>query len=170
MIAHAAIFCWHDSQGVTNYVDNIANVPAQYRDQVVTFMSDAQLPKTAPHDDSTPAAQAPQPVANVPTGDPVTPTSFEQGYLAGLQASGVGSQPNVAAASIGTIVQNVEVVGAVPFVSEYPFFGPVFFGSARLHPRRAFPRSAFRGRFIQGPAGPPAFGAAGPPPVMRFAR
>ena len=168
-LAHAAIFCWHDGQGVTNYVDNVANVPTEYRDQVVTFMSDSQLPKAAPQEDSPPAAPAPQSATNIPTADQVATRSFEQGYLAGLQASDVGAQPSFAAASIGTIVQNVEVLGGMPFVPVSPFFGPVFVGRSRLHPRRPF-SSGFRGRFIQGPAGPSPFGAAGPAPVTRLAR
>jgi len=165
--AHAAIFCWHDAQGVTNYVDNVANVPAEYRDQVVTFISDPQLPKAAPQDDSPPVAQAPQPVTNTPTADQVARSSFEQGYLAGLQASAVDAQPSPAAASIGTIVQNVEVAGWGPLVPVSPLFGPVFVGRAHHHPRRRF-SPGFRGRFIEGPAGPSPFGAAGPPPVIRF--
>jgi hypothetical protein len=168
-LAHAAIFCWHDSQGVTNYVDNVANVPTEYRDQVVTFMSDSQLPKAAPQEESPPVEQAPQRATNIPTADQVATRSFEQGYMAGLQASEVGTQPSFAAASIGTIVQNVEVVGGTPFVPVPPFVGPVFVGRSRLHPRRSF-SSGFRGRFIQGPAGPSPLGAAGPPPVTRFAR
>jgi hypothetical protein len=165
--AHAAIFCWHDSHGVTNYVDNVANVPAEYRDQIVTFVSDSQLPKAAPQDDSPPVEQAPQPVTNTPTADAVAHSSFEEGYLAGLQASAVAPQPSPAAASIGTIVQNVEVVGWGSLVPVFPSFGPVFVDRARLHPRRRF-SPGFRGRFIQGPAGPSPFGAAGPPPVIRF--
>jgi hypothetical protein len=39
-LTRAAIFAWHDTEGVAHYVDNLGNVPNEYRGSVVTFVKD----------------------------------------------------------------------------------------------------------------------------------
>jgi hypothetical protein len=170
-IAEAAIYGWYDAQGVAHYVSDLEDVPPEYRARVVTVVKDLPLP---------PPPSPPEPTARVDTTEPAVQRvatdqlidmAFERGYRAGLDLAAADPGP-----SVGSIVQNVQIIESPPllpaFVSPSPFFGPVLAGTGRFHKRRAFSpeRRAFfpptrSGRFIQGPAGPPPLGAPGPPPV-----
>lgn len=168
-IAEAAIYGWHDAQGVAHYVSNLENVPPEYQARAVTVAKDLPPPlPSSPPEPAAPvdtAAPAEQGVAT----DQMMEMAFERGYRAGLDL--------VAAAdpgpSVGAIVQNVQIIESPPLlpvvVSPWPFFGPVFgpvfAGTGGLHKRRGFFPPKTGGRFIQGPAGPPPLGAPGPPPV-----
>jgi Domain of unknown function (DUF4124) len=156
--ANAAIYAWHDAEGTTHYVDNLDNVPTEYRKSATPLVKDWER-AAPPAEDVAPAREA-QVVPSAETIRQISISSFEQGLWAGRQ-SAIAARPQPVAASVGPIVQNVQIVTPPQLISTFPVFGPVF--RRRLHPRRLFvPR--MRGRFIQGPAGPPPLGAAGPPP------
>jgi len=168
----AAIYGWSTADGVWHYVGNLSDVPSQYRDAVVIVAKD----KPAGESPVTPAEIPPPPPPPVapPASAPSAVTdgwrldaAFDEGYSAGLQAASARSAPTAGPIVVGPIVQNVRVVTEVSQPDFLPFVGPVFFPAARVSPRHRVFRAA-RGRFIQGPAGPPAFGAAGPPPVIFF--
>jgi hypothetical protein len=162
--AGAAIYGWHDPQGVAHYVSDPEDVPTEYRAQVVTVVKDMPVPPAPASPELPPRVEPPLPVEQQPAAEEVVETSFESGYRAGLEAATAGDP----GPWIGSIVQNVQIIQPPPqlpaFTSSYPFFGPVLARGGRFHTRRRFlPPS--RGRFIQGPAGPPPLGAPGPPPV-----
>jgi hypothetical protein len=161
--AHAAIYVWHDPEGVTHYVDKLDNVPSEYRDAATVLVKDWERSALPPEPTSAtadvPAVPAVPSAASV---DEIAASSFERGLWAGRESAMVNvSEP--APVSLGPIVQNVQVV--VPPQSSaiygYPLFGPVFLPP--VHQRHALaPRT--RDRFIVGPGGPPPLGAAGPSP------
>jgi hypothetical protein len=165
--ARAAIFCWQDPQGVTHYVDDLAKVPADYQQQIVTFVRDRPTrPPALPEESSPPPAPSAEPIA-APAARPEPQrieTSFEDGYWAGMAAAQVSPPPDPAPATIGPIVQNVQIFDATPLIPSFLVVGPAFVPRVLPRPRRAF--SPIRGdRFIQGPGGPAPIGAAGPPPI-----
>jgi Domain of unknown function (DUF4124) len=158
--AHAAIYVWHDPQGVTHYVDNLDNVPSEYRGGATLLVKDWERPALPP-EPAAPAADA-SAVASAATVDQVAASSFERGLWAGRE-SAMASLPAPPDVSLGPIVQNVQVFAPpeAPVIYGYPLFGPVFF--PRFHSRRGLAPRA-HGRFIVGPGGPPPLGAAGPSP------
>lgn len=167
IVARAAIYSWHDEQGVTHYVDDLESVPAEYRQQVVTVVKDLPARAAPSEEASLPPAELPAP--RVSAADPLADGSFQQGFQAGVETGFAEAQPKVVPASVGPIVQSVEIIQPEPtapaFVPLFPFFGRVLVPAVRLRPRHPFvPRNP--DRFLQGPAGPPPFGAAGPPPLM----
>jgi hypothetical protein len=131
--AHAAIYVWHDPQGVTHYVDNLDNVPSEYRGGATLLVKDWERPALPPE----PAAPAPDAsaVASAATVDQVAASSFERGLWAGRE-SAMASLPAPPDVSLGPIVQNVQVFAPpeAPVIYGYPLFGPVFF--PRFHSRR----------------------------------
>ena len=166
-LTRAAIFAWHDTEGVAHYVDNLGNVPNEYRARVVTFVKDWERPP-APTE-SVSSAPAPDP-ALAPSVQmmEVAPTSFERGFWEGRQ-SAMAAQPALVGVPVASIVQNVQIITPPQLATTFPFFGPVFSVPMRLHPRRAFaPR--FRGRFIHGRGGLLLFGKTRPPSVVFFHR
>jgi hypothetical protein len=163
-LAEAAIYGWHDAQGVAHYVSDPENVPSEYRARVVTVVRDIPvLPTSSPQEPPSPV-DAPAPVVQATEADQVVETSFERGYRAGL-AVAAAEEPGP---WVDSIVQNVQIIEAPPllpaFISPSSLFGPVLGRAGRFHDRRRFPPKG-GGRFIQGPAGPPPLGAPGPPPV-----
>jgi hypothetical protein len=165
--ARAAIFCWQDPQGVTHYVDDLAKVPADYQQQIVTFVTDLPTRSPAlPEESSLRPAPPAEPIA-APAARPEPQridTSFEDGYWAGMAAAHVSAPTDPGPATIGPIVQNVQVFEATPLIPSFLVVGPSFVPRVLPRPRRAF--APTRGdRFIQGPGGPPPIGAAGPPPI-----
>jgi hypothetical protein len=173
-LTRAAIFAWHDTDGVTHYVDNLDNVPSEYRGGVVTFVKDWK--RAAPPAESVAPAPAPD-TPSVPSVEKIEIAlrSFERGFWEGHQ-SAMAAQPKPVVVPASSTVQNVQIILPPQLAATFPFFGPVFPVRARLHPN--FPRRFFRGRFfhgrlfggrfIQGPAGRAPLGAPGPPPVMFF--
>ncbi len=147
----AAIFAWRDTEGVTHFVDNLGNVPSEYRESVVTFVNDWKRP--APAESVSPAPAPDPPVVPSVVIIEAGPTSFERGFWEGLQ-SAMAAQPAPVGVSVGSIVQNVQIITPPQLATMLPLFGPVFPVRMRQHRRHVFaPR--FRGRFIHGPAGPP---------------
>jgi hypothetical protein len=166
-LTRAAIFAWRDTEGVSHYVDDLGNVPSEYRENVVTFVKDWERPP-APAE-SVSSAPAPDP-ALAPSVQmiEVTPTSFERGFWEGRQ-SAMAAQPALVGVPVTSIVQNVQIITPPQFATTFPFFGPVFPVRMRLHPRHAFaPR--FRGRFIHGPAALSGFRATGARSFVFFRR
>jgi len=165
----AAIFCWQDPQGVTHYVDDLDKVPAEYRQQIVTFVTDLPVPPPAPavrDASSPPRAPVAAPIAaTAARPEPQrAESSFEEGYWAGMAAAQVSAAPDPVPAPIGPIVQNIQIFEATPEIPSFLVVGPAFVPRVLPRPRRPF--SPSRGdRFIQGPGGPPPIGAAGPPPI-----
>jgi hypothetical protein len=164
-VAEGEIYGWHDAQGVAHYVSDLENVPPEYQARVVTVVKDLPLPPPAsPLEPAVPSNAVPPAAQAVATDHMMMMTAFERGYRAGLdQVAAPDPGP-----SVGSIVQNVQIIESPPvfpaFVSPSPFFGPVLGSPGIPHKRRAFfPQRG--GRFIQGPAGPPPLGAPGPPPV-----
>jgi Domain of unknown function (DUF4124) len=185
-LADAAIYGWHDAQGVAHYVSDPENVPSEYRARAVTVVKNVPVPAAPSSQEPTARVETSAPVALGPTTDQVVETAFERGYRAGLDlsaATAVDPGPWVS-----SIVQNVQIIESPPllpaFISPSPFFGPILGMTSRFHARHRFlpkggpalgrtrrfharhrflPRGG--GRFIQGPAGPPPLGAPGPPPV-----
>jgi hypothetical protein len=174
-IADAAIYGWQDLQGVSHYVSDPEDVPAEYRAQLITVVRDLPSPPLlATSAESTPTrteestSPAPERVS-----DPPMVASYEWGYRAGLETAASASQtPPV------SIVQNFQFAESVPAAPNYyypfgsfGFFGPVLGrGDFRSHrPFRPF-KQAMGSSFIQGPAGPPPLGAPGPPPVTLIRR
>ncbi len=167
-IADAAIYGWQDLQGVSHYVSDPEDVPAEYRAQSITVVKDLPLPTfvaASPEPSSARTEEAALP-ASERVSDPSVETSYEWGYRAGLDAASSTAQNP----AVMSIVQNVQVVESAAPTYLYPlgFFGPVL-GRSRLHPRRAINPMSKSG-FIQGPAGPPPLGAPGPPPVTFIRR
>jgi hypothetical protein len=165
--ARAAIFCWQDPQGVTHYVDDLAKVPTEYRQQVVTFVTDLPPRSPAlPEESPPPPAPAAEPIAvtaALPQPQRIE-SSFEEGYWTGMAAAHVSAPADPGPATIGPIVQNVQIFEATPLIPSFLVAGSAFVPRVFPRPRRPF--SPTRGdRFIQGPAGPPPIGAAGPPPI-----
>ncbi len=165
--ARAAIFVWQDPQGVTHYVDDPEKVPAEYREQIVTFVRDLpQRPPALPEQSSPPPAPFAEPITA--TAAQAAPqrieSSFEDGYWAGMAAAQASPPHDPPPATIGPIVQNVQIFEATPLIPSFLVGGPTFVPRVLPRPRRAF--GSTRGdRFIQGPGGPPPIGAAGPPPI-----
>lgn len=174
-LVSAAIYGWHDDQGVAHYVSDPANVPSEYRGRIATVVGDVPRrsespPREPPAREETRAPEAP----DVPATDEVLETAFDQGYREGLDSA---RAVDAGRPWVGTIVQNVQVIerpAILPvFTSPWPLFGPVLARPGRLgrfDGRRRFrglqPSLSTRsGRFVQGPAGPPPLGAAGPPPL-----
>jgi hypothetical protein len=154
----AAILAWRDTEGVTHFVDNLGNVPSEYRESVITFVKDWE--RAAPAESVSPAPAPDLPVVPSVVIIEAGPTSFERGFWEGRQ-SAMAAQPAPVGVSIGSVVQNVEIMTQPQLATMLPFFGPVFPVRIRPHRRHVFaPR--FRGGFIQGPAGPP--------PVVFFRR
>jgi hypothetical protein len=166
-LTRAAIFAWRDTEGVTHYVDNLGNVPSEYRESVVTFVKDWERPPALAEGVSPAPAPDPPLVPSVQIIE-VAPTSFERGFWEGRQ-SAVAAQRALVGVPVGSIVQNVQIITPPQLATMFPFFGPVFPVRGRLRPRHAFaPR--FRGRFIHGPAGLSAFGATGQRSLVFFRR
>jgi hypothetical protein len=165
--ARAAIFGWQDPQGITHYVDDVEKVPAEYRKGIVTFVTDLPpRPPALPEQSLPPPAHPSEPIAA--TAAQAAPqrieSGFEDGYWAGMAAAQVAAPPDPVPATIGPIVQNVQIFEATP---ETPFFlvgGPAFVPHVFPRQRRVFAPTRVD-RFIQGPGGPPPIGAAGPPPI-----
>ena len=160
-IADAAIYGWQDLQGVSHYVSDPEDVPAEYRTQSITVVKDLPLPPlvaASPEPSPARTEEAALP-ASEHVSDPSVESSYEWGYRAGLDAA-AGTAQNPAVMSI---VQNVQVVESTPPAYLYPFgfFGPVL-GRSRLHPRPCDQPDAGERGFIQGPAGPPPLGAPAP--------
>jgi hypothetical protein len=187
-LARAAIFAWHDPEGVTHFVDDLDNVPKEHREDSVTFVKDWQRPPPPAESVSAPPApddRSPVPSAvSVPSAQMVEMalSSFERGFWAGRQ-SDMAAQPAPADVPAASPVV-VQIIQPPQAITTFPFFGPVFPAGVRPFRKFVFPRRFFRGgfffrspffhggffggRFIQGPAGPAPLGAAGPPPVMFF--
>jgi len=165
--AQAAIFAWQDPQGVTHYVDDLDKVPAEYRQQIVTFVTDLPpRPPAPPEQSSPPAAPLAEPIT-APAAQPAPQrieSSFEDGYWAGMAAGQVSAPPDPVPATIGPIVQNVQIFEATPLIPSFLVAGPAFVPRVFPRQRRAFAPTP-GDRFIQGPGGPPPIGAAGPPPI-----
>lgn len=163
-LAEAAIYGWHDAQGVAHYVSDLENVPSEYRARVMTVVRDIPAPPTSSPQEPPAPVDAPAPLEQGTAAHQIIETGFERGYRAGL-AVAAAEEPGP---WVGSIVQNVQVVESPPllptFISLSPFFGPVLGKTSRFHARHRFlPKGG--GPFIQGPAGPPPLGAAGPAPV-----
>jgi hypothetical protein len=166
-LTRAAIFAWHDMDGVAHYVDNLGNVPNEYRGSVVTFVKDWER-APAPAESVSPVRVPDAPVVPSAKLIEVSSMSFERGFREGLR-SAVAAQPAPVSVPVGSIVQNVQIFTPSQLVTTFPFFGPVFSVPGRLHPRRAFaPR--FRSRFMRGPRGRFVFGTTRPPSVVFFHR
>jgi hypothetical protein len=166
-VARAAIYCWYDPQGVTHYVDRLDKVPVEYRDQIVTFVTDLPPPAPAPREESSPppAALAEPIAATAARQEPQRMESnFEDGYWAGMADARVSAPPEPAPAPLGPIVQNVQIFEAAPQIPSFVLVGPAFVPRVIPPPPRRFPLSR-DDRFLQGPGGPPPIGAAGPPPI-----
>ena len=165
-LAGAAIFAWDDTEGVTHYVDNLGNVPNEYRGGAVTFVKDWERPPA----ESVSLARAPDaPVAPSVEIAEVARTSFERGFWEGHRSAMAAQPAPPVSAPVASIVQNVQIIAPPQLATTFPFFGPVFSVPVRLHPRRAFaPR--FRGRFIHGRGGLFLFGKTRPPSVVFFHR
>src|SRR5262249_27127775 len=107
VIADAAIYGWQDLQGVSHYVSDPEDVPAEYRAQSVMVVKDLQLspllaasPEPSPTRGEEAVVPAPERVS-VPVE-----TSYEWGYRAGLDAVVGASQ----GAPVTSIVQNFQFV------------------------------------------------------------
>jgi hypothetical protein len=166
-LTRAAIFAWHDTDGVAHYVDNIGNVPNEYRGSAVTFVKDWER-APAPPESVSPVREPDAPVVPSAKIIEVSGTSFERGFWEGLR-SAAAAQPAPASVPVAPVVQNVQIFTLPQLDSTFPFFGPVFSFPGRLHARRAFaPR--FRNRFMRGPGGRFVFGKTHPPSVVFFHR
>jgi hypothetical protein len=161
----AAIYCWQDPQGVTHYVDDLEKVPAEYRQQIVTFVADLPPRPPALAEESSPPPPRAEPIATTALPEPQRiEGSFEEGYWSGMAAANVSAPSDPASATIGSIVQNVQIFEATPLIPSFLVAGSAFVPRVLPRPRRPF--SPTRGdRFIQGPGGPAPIGAAGPPPI-----
>jgi hypothetical protein len=141
----AAIFAWRDTEGVTHFVDNLGNVPSEYRESVVTFVKDWERP--APAESVSPAPAPDPPLVPSVVIIEAGPTGFERGFWEGRQ-SAMAAQPTLGDAQVRSIVQNVEIITPPQLATMFPFFGPVF--PVRVRPHRRHVRAPrFRGRQVR---------------------
>jgi hypothetical protein len=148
-------------------VDDPDKVPVEYRDQIVTFVTDLPPPAPLPREESSPPpASRAEPVADTAARqEPQRMESrFEEGYWAGIAAARVSAPPEPAPAQLGPIVQNVQIFEAAPEIPSFVVVGPAFVPRVLPPPPRRLPPSR-DDRFLQGPGGPSPIGAAGPPPI-----
>ena len=152
--ATADILVWRDSAGISHYTNDIANVPVEYQKDAMTVAKD--WARSAPPPE--PIAPAAAAVAEDVRGPR---ESFEAAYAAGYRA-GEESDAPVGTASVGNVVQNVQVEPSAPGVVDRLVPVPVIV--ERHRGRQAPPRDdernnnfppAARAPFLQGPAGPP---------------
>jgi len=171
--ARGDIYVWRDSAGVSHYVNDLENVPAEYRKTALPVAKDwaRAVPAAAP------AEPSPTPAAAKPEAGPSSSARdiYQAAYLAGFRAGEEVSTPPASTTNVGPIIQNVQIPAEPLIVADRLIPLPVFVERRRRHSprgsdddradiRRRFPPAA-RAPFLQGPAGPPPLGAAGPPPV-----
>jgi hypothetical protein len=168
--ASADIYVWRDSAGISHYVNDLENVPSEYRKEAMPVAKDwarAAPPPVAAEPSPTPAAVKPE------TGPSSSAREiYDAAYAAGFRAGEILDPPS-SSTYVGPIVQNVQVLPAEPrIVADHLIPVPVFVERRHRRPkpledrgeRKRFP-PATRAPFLQGAAGPPPLGAAGPPPV-----
>jgi hypothetical protein len=174
--AAADIYVWRDNAGVNHYVNDLENVPPEYRKEAIPVAKD--WARVAPA--AAPAEPSPTPIAAKPeTGQSSSARDvLEETYEAGFRAGEQGSPSPPSSTVVGPIVQNFVVEPEPQIVSDRLIPLPFFVERRHPHARRADRNRddisrrfspASRAPFLQGPAGPPPLGAAGPPPV-RFDR
>ncbi|MGH7899931.1 MAG: hypothetical protein ACREQQ_18385 [Candidatus Binatia bacterium] len=175
--ASADIYVWRDSTGVSHYVNDLQNVPAEYRKGAMPVAKDwaRAAPPPAPAEPPPTPPAAAKPEAEGPTSS--VRDVYEAAYAAGFQAAELADPPS-STTTVGPIVQNVQVLVPEPrFVSQALIPLP-FFVDHRPRARKPIDERgpahrrlppASRAPHLESAAGPPPLGAAGPPPV-RFER
>jgi hypothetical protein len=167
--AAADIYVWRDRYGVSHYTNDLANIPAEYRESAYPVARDWPRPPPPPEPVEPPAAPTatPEPRVAAPEEEPQAQSGlFEAGYLAGLRAAEAAGATAIASATA------IPLIVLAPEPRRGLFVHGLFPGGRPLPPLRRpdrKPRHAEPPPF-QGPAGPPPLGAPGPPPFQPFSR
>jgi hypothetical protein len=158
--SEADILVWRDNSGVSHYTNDLANVPAEYRNEAFPVAKDWARAQPAPE---------PAPVAATVAADPGAAPArdgYEAAYVAGFRAGEQGEPP--AAGAVGSVVQNVEVQPQSGMVADRLIPVPVIVEHHRSRaPRHEDDRDQddLRDRFPPAQRAPYLQGPAGPPPV-----